>query len=112
MGVNLLEMTRLGGIDPSTVTVYRQGDLERANRDLEEAEEIAYGLTIYLDGIFTGRRNLGMRAGLKEAAVKERERLFQQLYERRLFREVWDRKHMGHTQPQSPPGSPAIAPDS
>jgi hypothetical protein len=44
------EIIELGRYDPATVLVYRSGDLERAKRDLEDAERIAALLTVYLNG--------------------------------------------------------------
>jgi len=112
-GVNLAALFKLGLYDPDTVMVYRKGDLERANRDLDEADGLAFALTVYFDGIFTGQRDLGARQDLKTAATVKRAELFQQLYEKRLFREAWDRIRAGRqNNPQTPHGLPPTAPNS
>jgi hypothetical protein len=91
--------------DPASVMVYRIADLERAKRDLVEGLYIAWGLTTYLDGIFTGRRPLPPK--LKESATTARVALFQRLYEKRLFREALDRIRAGRqSKGQTPPSSP------
>jgi hypothetical protein len=83
-GVNLADMAKVASPNPDDVLVYKKGDLERARRDLIEAADIALGLTIYLDPIFTGKRPA--KADAKPPA-EIRDQLFQQLNSRRLFRE-------------------------
>jgi hypothetical protein len=85
--IDVEEMTKLNSYDPAKVRVYKETDLRRVNRDLEEASLIAFLVVVYLDGSFRGRRKLppDIKRGIS------REQLFQQLYGLRLFREAWDR---------------------
>jgi hypothetical protein len=79
-GFDLDKMMKLNTYDPSTVTVYRKGDLERANRDLAEADESAFLLCIYLDGLFRGRRTVSPGVDL----ARQRDHIYFQLSEKRL----------------------------
>jgi hypothetical protein len=99
-GLDLEEFAKLNQYDPSTVLVYRQGDLERARRDLDEGARIAALLLFYLDGVFLGRR----RPFPGFDATEMRDQLFQLLCGKRLFREALARIHAGRqNSPQSPP---------
>jgi hypothetical protein len=103
-----MELVKLDKYDPETVMVYKIGDLERANRDMIDGHYVAWALAMYLDGIFTGKRKLPPH--LKEAADRARVELFQQLYEKRQFREAWDRRRADRQNShQSLRGSPPTA---
>jgi hypothetical protein len=80
------EIIELDRYDPATVLVYRHGDLERAKRDLEEAEKIAAVLMVYLD-----RRLWQAPTSDTQRATAIRDALSQKLRGNRLFREAWDR---------------------
>ena len=88
-GPDVKEIINLERYNSATVLVYRRGDLERAKRDLEDAERITALLTVYLDRKirrdaketdFEGQRVAGLREGML--------RLF---LDKRLFREALDR---------------------
>jgi hypothetical protein len=87
-GLNVNEIVELERYDPATVLVYRRGDLERAKRDLEDAEWIAALLTVYLN-----RRlwQIPPSDPEWERVTSMRDALFRLLCDKRLFREAWDR---------------------
>jgi hypothetical protein len=95
----LAELAQLNSYDPSKVQVYREGDLQRASRDLEEASLIAFLVVVYLDSSFRGRRP--NPPGLKGAIT--REQVFHQLCGQRLFREAWDRIQADRKKSRRPP---------
>jgi hypothetical protein len=74
-GMNAAETAALNNYDASKVLVCREGDLARANRDLEEASLTAFLVVIYLDGLFRGRRK---PSDLSQARMT-RAQVFQQL---------------------------------
>jgi hypothetical protein len=82
------EIIKLDQYDPATVLVYRRGDLERAMRDLEDAQKIAALLTVYLN-----RRLWQVPTTDPEWArvTAMHDALFQHLYDERVFREALDR---------------------
>lgn len=80
------ELTRLNSYDPAKILVYREGDLSRAERDLEEASLMAFLVVIYLDGSFRGRRKAPN--ALRTASRAD---ILHQLCGQRMFREAWDR---------------------
>jgi hypothetical protein len=82
------EIIELGRYDPATVLVYRNGDLERAKRDLQDAERIAALLTVYLN-----RRlwQIPRSDPEWERATSMRDAVFRLICEQRLFREAFDR---------------------
>ena len=53
-GVNTAEMSRLNSYDNAKILVYREADLERASRDLEQGSLSTFLVVIYLDGLFRG----------------------------------------------------------
>jgi hypothetical protein len=91
-------MAFLNSYDPEKVAVVRQSDLERANRDLEEASLIAFLTVVYLDSSFRGRRKTPPPPG-----AMTRAQVFQQLYGQRLFRETWDRMQADQKKFRHPP---------
>jgi hypothetical protein len=106
-GVNTAEMARLNSYDNSKILVYREGDLARAARDLEEASTVIFLVVIYLDGLFRGRR----KPANPDQVAYTREHAFRQLSSSRLFREAWDQIQKDRKKsPQSPPGSPPREP--
>jgi hypothetical protein len=48
-------ISALNTFDPAHVQVYREGDLQRARSDLEQAVQITFLTVVYLDGMFKGR---------------------------------------------------------
>jgi hypothetical protein len=107
-GINVEEFYRLNNPDTASVLVYREGDLERANRDLEQAGAVTFLTVIYLDGLFRGRRKPGSPDQLKLT----RGHIFQQLSGIQLFREAWDQIQKDRKKsPQSPLGSPPREPN-
>jgi hypothetical protein len=86
-GVNTEEMARLNSYDPARINVYTESDLQRAERDIEEASTVAFLVVVYLDGLFRGRR----RPTDPSQSRLTRAHVFRQLYGQRLFREAWDR---------------------
>ena len=87
-GPDVKEIINLERYNPTTVLVYRRGDLERAKRDLQDAERITALLTIYLDRQVC-RWASDTFEGQRVAAL--REVVFQDFYDKRLFREAFDR---------------------
>src|SRR5262245_61817003 len=87
-GPDVKEIINLERYNPATVLVYRRGDLERAKRDLEDAERITSLLTVYLDRQIC-RWASDTFEGQRVAAL--REVVFQDFYDKRLFREAFDR---------------------
>jgi hypothetical protein len=77
----------LNTFDPASVQVYRNGDLQKARKDLEEASQITFLTVVYFDGTFRGR----IKPLPWSSKSATRDQLFQQLYDLRLFREAWDR---------------------
>ncbi len=78
-----VELGRLNSYDPANIMVYKDGDLRRAERDLEEASLMAFLLVIYLDGSFRGRRK-----PLSALRTASRADVFRQLCGQRMFREA------------------------
>jgi hypothetical protein len=78
------QIIELERYDPATVLVYRPGDLERAKRDLQEAEWIAALLTVYLNRRFW---QVPTSDPERERVTSMRDALFKLLCEKRLFRE-------------------------
>jgi hypothetical protein len=107
-GIDMEQIAALNSYDPDEVLVYREGDLERAKRDIEEASLIVFLVVIYLDGLFRGRR----KPSDPSQARMTRAQVFEQLSHQHLFREAWDRiredRQKSH---QSERGSPQPAPD-
>lgn len=102
-GLDTAEMAKLNSYDPAKISVYREGDLVRASLDLEQASLVIFLTVIYLDGLFRGRRKHPPQ--IKHAI--SRDQVFQQLYDRPLFREAWDQiQEDRQNKRQSPPGSP------
>jgi len=87
-GPDVKEIINLERYNSATVLVYRRGDLERAKRDLEDAERITALLTVYLDRQVC-RWASDTFEGQRVAAL--REVVFQDFYDKRLFREAFDR---------------------
>jgi len=84
------KISALNTFDPAHVQVYREGDLERARENLEQAVQITFLTVVYLDGLFKGRiKPLPWTRG-----TPTRDQLFHQLYGLRLFQEAWDRIQM------------------
>jgi hypothetical protein len=80
------KIAALNTFDPAQVQVYRQGDLQRARDNPEQAVQITFLTVVYLDGTFKGRFK-----PLPWAHGPTRDQLFHQLYGLRLFEEAWDR---------------------
>ena len=87
-GPDVKEIINLERYNPGTVLVYRRGDLERAKRDLEDAERITALLTVYLDRQIC-RWASDTFEGQRVAAL--REVVFQDFYDKPLFRQAFDR---------------------
>src|SRR5262249_16769072 len=87
-GQEIKEIIHLERYNPATVLVYRCDELERAKRDLEDAERITAALTVYLDRQVC-RWASDTFEGQRVAAL--REVVFQHFYDKRLFREALDR---------------------
>jgi len=87
-GPDAKEIINLERYNPATVLVYRRGDLERAKRDLEDAERITAVLAVYLDRQVC-RWTRDTFEGQRVAAL--REVVFQHFYDKRLFRGALDR---------------------
>jgi hypothetical protein len=92
-GPDVNEIINLGRYDPATVLVYKRSDLERAKRDLEDAEMVMALLAVYLDhriisdaasNDFEGQRVAGLRNGMLQVFLKKR-----------LFREALERIRAG-----------------
>jgi hypothetical protein len=81
------KIAALNTFDPAHIQVYREGDLQRARDDLEQAGQITFLTVVYLDGLFKGR----IKPLPWSRRSPTRDQLFQQLYDLRLFREAWDR---------------------
>jgi hypothetical protein len=81
------KISALNTFDPAHVQVYREGDLQRARNDLEQAVQITFLTVVYLDGTFKGR----IKPLPWTHSTPSRDQLFQQLYDLRLFQEAWDR---------------------
>src|SRR5262249_28344491 len=80
-GLEVKEIINLERYNPATVLVYRRGDLERAKRDLEDAESTTALLTVYLDRQVC-RWASDTFEGQRVAAL--REVVFQDFYDERL----------------------------
>ena len=84
------KIAALNTFDPAHVQVYREGDLQRAKENLEQAVQITFLTVVYLDGLFKGRiKPLPWTRG-----TPTRDQLFQQLCDLGLFREAWERTQM------------------
>jgi hypothetical protein len=81
------KISALNTFDPAHVQVYREGDLQRARDNLEQAVQITFLTVVYLDGTFKGR----IKPLPWTRSSPTRDQLFQQLYGLRLFQEAWDR---------------------
>jgi hypothetical protein len=90
----------LNKFDPAHVQVYRENDLERARKDLEQASEVIYLTVVYFDGFFEGR----IKKLPWTTRSPTRDELFQQLCGHKLFQEAWDRTQPDRKKSQrSPP---------
>jgi hypothetical protein len=82
------DIQQLYDYDPSTVTVYRLDDLERAKRDISDGAQVAYMLVEYLNDYNSGR----IKANPNQASPEQNRKLLMLMLNRkRLFREAWDR---------------------
>jgi hypothetical protein len=93
------KIAALNTFDPAHVQVYREGDLQRARDNLEEAVQITFLTVVYLDGQFKGRIKPLPWTG----RTATRDQLFQQLYGLRLFREAWDHIQTDRQKSRLPP---------
>jgi hypothetical protein len=92
------KISALNTFDPAHVQVYREGDLQRARDDLEQAVEITFLTVVYLDGLYKGR----IKPLPWTRSTPTRDQLFQQLYGLRLFQEAWDRIQTDRKKSQQP----------
>jgi hypothetical protein len=92
------KISALNTFDPAHVQVYREGDLQRARDDLEEAVQITFLTVVYLDGTFKGR----IKPLPWTRNTPTREQLFRQLSDLRLFQEAWHRIQTDRQKSQQP----------
>jgi hypothetical protein len=97
-----MDVGRASLFDNSEILAYTEADLERALRDLNDAQEILNYMINYIDPSWVV--HFGPHIGVHLSLEASRDELLQKLNGQRLFREALDRIHAGRKSNQKSKG--------